>query len=150
MKELSALYQRDLEKLAQEIALYPSDELLWQIIPGIINPGGNLAIHLCGNLREFIGRQLGEIPYTRNRAYEFSATGRSKSELLDEINTTKKAVHDTLTGLDPSRLEETYPQEVFGYPMNIHYFLLHLLAHLSYHLGQVNYHRRIITAEEAH
>lgn len=147
MKELSALYQRDLDKLAQEIELYPSDDLLWQALPGIINPGGNLAIHLCGNLREFVGRQLGGFPYQRNRPYEFSATGLSKSELLDEIRTTRQVVQDTLTQFDPARLSDTYPQEVFGYPMSVHYFLLHLLAHLSYHLGQVNYHRRILSGQ---
>ena len=147
MKDLNTLFKRELEKLAHEINAYPEDHQLWQVIPGITNPGGNLALHLCGNLREFIGRQLGNIPYQRNRAYEFGATGVHRQEIIDEIHTTIEAVSQTLIHFDPQRLPDPYPQEVFGFSMSNEYFLFHLLAHLNYHLGQVNYHRRIISGK---
>jgi len=55
-------------------------------------------------------------------------------------------VSQTIRALDTDILVTQYPEKVFDYDMTVQYFLLHLLAHLSYHLGQINYHRRIVSA----
>ena len=141
-----ALYNRDLKRLFKEIEAYNSEAILWDKVEGISNPAGNLALHLVGNLNEYIGRQLGEIPYQRDRPYEFSATGLSKESLLEMIENTQTVVEKAIKGLNIKQFSDKYPENVLGYDMTIHYFLVHLNGHLNYHLGQINYHRRILQA----
>jgi hypothetical protein len=143
-KTFITLFERDLKRLYKEIEAYTEDSKLWQKTEGIANPAGNLCLHLIGNLSEYIGRQLGGIPYERNRPLEFSATGVSKQELLDKIIHVQEIVEKTLKGLKVKQLKEKYPENVLGYDMTVHYFLVHLSGHLNYHLGQINYHRRIL------
>ena len=136
--------QRDLSKLSQEINSYQSETILWSIEGEIKNSAGNLTLHLCGNLQHFIGTVLGKTKYIRNREAEFSTKGLSKESLLKEIESTLHSVSQTLSSLDSATLDQSYPIEVFGKPMTTGYFLIHLAGHLNYHLGQVNYHRRLL------
>ena len=69
---LAHLFARDLARLAQEVDAFPDDVFLWEVPAGITNPVGNLILHLEGNLREYIGRQLAGVPYLRDRPREFS------------------------------------------------------------------------------
>ncbi len=144
IKTVQKLLDRDLAVLEKEISSYPSDAELWKVAGDIKNPAGNLCLHLCGNLQYYIGAVLGNSGYVRNRDAEFSTKGLSKEELLNEIATTRKAVALALENLNPNVLETIYPVEVFKDPMTTGYFLIHLSAHLGYHLGQINYHRRLL------
>lgn len=144
IKTVQKLLDRDLAVLEKEISSYPSDAELWKVAGDIKNPAGNLCLHLCGNLQYYIGAVLGNSGYVRNRDAEFSTKGLTKEELLNEIATTRKAVAAALENLNPTVLETNYPVEVFKDPMTTGYFLIHLSAHLGYHLGQINYHRRLL------
>jgi uncharacterized damage-inducible protein DinB len=144
MKELAAVFEKDLKKLKEEILQYDSEDRLFKTVEGISNSGGNLAMHLCGNLRHFIGAILGNSAYIRNREEEFA--GRvSSQKLIEDIEETILVVKSTLSNLSEEDFSEAYPLQVFGEAMSTRYFLFHLLGHLNYHLGQVNYHRRLIT-----
>jgi hypothetical protein len=143
------LFSRDLNRLYKDIEAYPNDAILWQKVDGITNPAGNLCLHLIGNLNEYIGRQIGHIPYERNRPYEFSAADIPKATLLDMITKTKIVVEKAIKGITVKQFKEKYPENVLGYDMTVHFFLVHLNGHLNYHLGQINYHRRILTAGES-
>jgi uncharacterized damage-inducible protein DinB len=145
VSSITKLMERDLNKLEQEISLYPTDESLWGISGDIKNSGGNLCLHLCGNLQHFIGTVLGKTSYQRNRENEFAAKGISKVELIKEIQQTRQAIKSTFENLDTSLLEKEYPIQVFDYKMTTLYFLVHLTAHLEYHLGQINYHKRLLS-----
>lgn len=144
IESLHALYERDLNKLLAEVKAYNKEENLWKVEGEITNPGGNLALHLCGNLRHFIAAMLGGSGYIRQRDDEFNTKDLKKSELIDEIKTTKKVVLETIKGLTNEQLEENYPVNVFGKEMTTIFFLNHLYGHLNYHLGQLNYHRRLL------
>ncbi len=146
VETLLKLFDRDLLRLEEEINLYPTEESIWKLDGEIKNTAGNLCLHLCGNLQHYIGRNLGRIPYARNRENEFSAKGISKAELIVEVQKTRQAVRESLETLKPSILETEYPEKIYDYPMTTGYFLIHLTAHLNYHLGQINYHRRILAA----
>jgi uncharacterized damage-inducible protein DinB len=135
---------RDLDKLQAELKLYPDEKSLWKTEGMIKNSAGNLCLHLCGNLQHYIGFVLGGIHYKRDRDNEFAARDTPLRDLLFEIDKAKKAVSETLPKLTEEQLESDYPAEVFGYPIKTLFFLVHLTAHLSYHLGQVNYHRRLV------
>ena len=142
------LFTRDLNRLYKEIDAYTDEAILWHKAEGISNPAGNLCLHLIGNLNEYIGRQLGEIPYTRNRPLEFSATGVPKKDLLQMIENTQKVVEKSIKKVKVKQFQAKYPENVLGYEMTIHYFLVHLNGHLNYHLGQINYHRRLLSDDK--
>jgi hypothetical protein len=140
---LKELYERDLGKLKAEIELYAADADLWKTGGDITNSGGNLCLHLIGNLRHFFGAVLGDTGYVRNRDLEFSSGLVSRTDLLAGIDAAAVDVISTLEKLSGDDFEKTYPLEVFGRPMTTGYFQTHLATHLNYHLGQINYHRRL-------
>ena len=70
--DVRCLLVRELEGFRREIALFPSDDLLWRGAPGVTNAAGNLALHVAGNLQHFVGACLGKTRYVRNRDAEFS------------------------------------------------------------------------------
>jgi hypothetical protein len=142
---IGKMIARDLTKLEEEISLYSSEEKIWRIHAEIKNSGGNLCLHLCGTLQHYIGRNLGKTDYVRNREHEFAAKGIPRVELIDEIRRTKLAVQSTLEKINPSILNQPYPEKVFDYTMTTLHFLIHLSAHLGYLLGQANYHRRLMS-----
>lgn len=140
---LSTLFSRDLQILKDQVNAYSSEESLWIKADGITNTGGNLSLHLSGNLQHFIGALLGGTSYVRDRPFEFSGKV-TRQELLDDIDAAEKAVTETLNGMDPAGFEKEYPIEMFGGPVKTEWFVLHLYSHFSYHLGQINYHRRLL------
>lgn len=145
VESLKLIYERDLSQLAKEIEFYTKESDLWLLPKGINNTGGNLCLHLVGNLQHFIGRILGKSDYKRDRKAEFEDKNVLVSSLLMEIETTKKVVRQTLSALSKEVLEANYPIEVFGKQMTTTFFLIHLSGHLTYHLGQINYHRRLLS-----
>ncbi len=142
--ELRALYDRDLQRLHNEIAAFQQEENLWQTGGHVPNSAGNLGLHLVGNLCTYIGDTLGHQPYVRDRQAEFAARNVPKQDLLGQIAHTREVVLTSLQALPADDLALTYPEAVLGYKMTTGFFLVHLLAHLSYHLGQINYLRRIL------
>jgi hypothetical protein len=148
-EELAALFARDLTRLAQEIRAFPATEALWRTAPGVSNAAGTLALHLEGNLREYIGRQLGRLEYTRDRAHEFSARGVAQEELLRRVEGMGETIPPVIAGLAAAALATTYPEPYNGAAISTQQFLLHLLSHFNYHLGQIDYLRRFTSGEGA-
>jgi hypothetical protein len=143
IQEFIKLYSRDLEKLRNEIDLFNESDL-WIIKGTVKNSAGNLALHLVGNLNNYICKIFGNSGYVRNRDAEFSLKDIPKQTILRQIDETKEGVVKALKMLEEENLKEVYPENLFGYEMSNHFFLTHLLAHLSYHLGQINYLRRLM------
>lgn len=144
IQALNDLLIRDLERLKQEIERYADESNLWVISGEINNSAGNLALHLCGNLQHFIGATLGNSGYIRHRDDEFNLKNVPRTQIVDEIETTKQAIVDALTNFDESLMARQYPIKVFSEPSSNISFLMHLSGHLNYHLGQINYHRRLL------
>jgi len=140
---LTKLYLKELEKLKTEITSYKKEENLWKISGEILNSAGNLCLHLCGNLQHFVGAVLGNSGYVRKRDEEFSKKNVPIRELVAEMDLTIEAVRNTFAKLKEDDLQKTYPINVFGYEMTTEYLLTNMATHLSYHLGQINYHRRL-------
>lgn len=144
IEALRALFKRDLDKLQQEIGLYVREENIWKVEGQIANSAGNLCLHLVGNLNTYIGKEIGKTDYIRNRDLEFSQKNLPRAELLRKVQDTTRIVDKSLSRLNEIAMEEEYPLQVFDKRMTTGYFLVHLAMHLSYHLGQVNYHRRLL------
>jgi hypothetical protein len=142
---LAAIYARELTTLRLEVEAYPSDPDVWKLVPGIANSGGTLALHLAGNLQHFIGAVLGGTGYRRNRDAEFGDREVPRAVILQHIDRALEVVPKTVAGLGPEVLDAEYPDLIAGVRLNTADFLIHLVSHLSYHLGQLDYHRRIVT-----
>lgn len=140
---LKEIFTRDLNKLKEELNAYQDEESIWQTEKEVNNSGGNLCLHLIGNLKHFIGAILGDTGFVRNRDAEFSTANVPRSELLQRIDETIDVVNDILDLLSAEDLEKTYPIDVLRENMSTEFFLTHLATHLDYHLGQVTYHRRM-------
>jgi uncharacterized damage-inducible protein DinB len=138
------LYERDLRKLREEINLYADESRIWVVDDGISNSAGNLCLHLLGNLNHFIGAVLGKTGYIRRRDDEFSLKNIPRAELNAQIDATIEVVSRALNALSDTDFETDYPEEKRGEILKTDHMLLHLFGHLNYHLGQVNYHRRLL------
>jgi uncharacterized damage-inducible protein DinB len=141
---LKTIFNRDLKKLYTEIEMYNNEALLWKTEKNISNAAGNLCLHLIGNLNTYIGKVLGNTNYVRNRELEFSLKNIPASQLLAQIESTIEVVNNTLDKLSDEALQYEYPILVFETKTSTAYLLLHLATHLNYHLGQINYHRRLL------
>lgn len=143
--ELAELFTRDLNRLIKELEQYPNEEKLWIVTEGINNSAGTLTLHLIGNLNHFIGAVLGNTGYVRNREAEFSDRNIPVSEMISSVHKTSEVINNVLLTVNNETLSSDYPLQVFGEPIRTSKFLIHLQGHLNYHLGQVNYHRRLLT-----
>ncbi|PBI84455.1 hypothetical protein BSF41_41480 [Flavobacterium sp. ACN2] len=144
IESLKILFNRDLNKLKFEIESYEFEKQIWVIDKNISNSAGNLCLHLIGNLNTYIGAEIGKTGYVRNRPLEFSLKDIPKVELISKIEDTIEVINKSLDSLTEKDLEQIYPQIVFEKEMTTGFFLIHLSAHLAYHLGQINYHRRLL------
>ena len=143
---LRRLFRRDIAAMRREIEAYSDDATLWTIVPGIANSGGTLGLHVAGNLRHFIGAALGNTGYVRDRDAEFSMRNAPRSFVVEQLTDAEQSVDTALRDFDPARLEDEYPVQLpADMRARIAPFLMHLAVHLGYHLGQVDYHRRVVT-----
>jgi uncharacterized damage-inducible protein DinB len=144
-EELAALFRRDLTRLAQQLPAFANPDTIWQCAPGITNSAGNLMLHLEGNLREYVGRQLGGVQYSRDREQEFAAKGTAVAELEARIEEIARVVPSVIEQLSDAQMHTAFPENPLGSVVSTQQFLIHLYGHLSYHLGQIDYLRRILT-----
>jgi len=141
---LKQLFIRDLNKLKTELELYQTESNIWQIAEGITNSAGNLCLHLVGNLNAFIGAELGNTGYIRKRDLEFSLKDILRAELVKMVEDTRDMIATVLDTITAGQIEAEYPLVVLDKKTSTEYFLTHLATHLAYHLGQINYHRRLL------
>lgn len=147
MQSIVKLFNRDLSRLRKEISAFSIEKNIWKKYPGIENSAGNLCLHLLGNLNHFVGAIIGKSGYVRNRQAEFDDKNVAKLELIQRIDDVQKMVRDVLTSSDENKMKEVFPQTIFDENMSHQDFLIHLLTHLNYHLGQINYLRRFLEKE---
>jgi uncharacterized damage-inducible protein DinB len=145
---IGSILDRDLDTLRREIEAYADEKELWQSAPGISNTGGTLALHLTGNLQHYFGTRLGGTGYVRDRAAEFARRDVPRAELLKEVEAARRAVHAGLTQLSAAQLANEYPEAIAELKVTTAEYLIHLTTHFAYHLGQIDYHRRIVTASQ--
>jgi uncharacterized damage-inducible protein DinB len=142
---VAAILDRDLQALAREVMAYPDERALWATPQGITNSGGTLALHLAGNIRHFLGATLGGTGFVRDRAAEFAARDVPRATLLGHIEEARAAVRAAVDRVSDERQDEDYPEVVGGLRVATGEYLIHLVSHFAYHLGQLDYHRRVVT-----
>lgn len=147
--DLAALFQRDLTKLLQQLRACAEANVLWECPPGITNSCGNLILHLEGNLREYVGRLLGNVPYQRQRDEEFSRKDATLEAMAAGIEDLIRMVPSVIGQLSDVQLQAILPDNPLNAAISAQLFLIHLSGHLNYHLGQIDYLRRVLTREPA-
>ncbi len=144
MNTYKQLYLNFLNNLKEEISLYKNEEDLWKLTGSISNTSGNLCLHMCGNLNHFFGAVIGNTGYIRDRDLEFSQKNIGREELIQNIEETKTMIENVFDNLSLKNINDIYPLDKFGESATIGFIMSRLVSHLAYHLGQINYHRRIL------
>jgi uncharacterized damage-inducible protein DinB len=142
---VAAILERDLQALARELAAYPDDSAVWQLPEGVPNSAGTLVLHLSGNIQHFLGARLAGTGFIRDRPAEFATRGMPRAALLRQIEAARSAVRAAAQAVTDEDLEQDFPEVVGGVRVARGEYLIHLVSHLAYHLGQVDYHRRLVT-----
>lgn len=138
---------RELRGMKNELLAYQDEGDIRRSVPGLPNTAGTIALHVAGNLQHFVGAQLGKSGYVRDRDAEFGRREVSVAEIVDELDKTIAALDATFARLEEKAMDRPFPQEIAGVRPTVGEFLVHLVAHLAYHLGQIDYHRRCITGD---
>jgi hypothetical protein len=142
---VAAIVDRELRTVRRELEAYPDEHLMWQMVPGIPNSGGTLALHLAGNLQHYIGALLGHTGYVRDRPAEFARRDVPRAELVEGLETARSVAASVLGRLRDEDLPKQFPEIITGAWVDTEEYLVHLLVHLAYHLGQLDVHRRVVT-----
>ncbi len=142
---VAAVITRDLRAVRREIEAYPDDASVWRVPPGIANSAGTLALHLAGNVQHFFGAMLGGTGYVRDRAAEFSRRDVLRADIVAQLDAAVAAVEPGLSRVSDGALQAAFPEKIAGHTVATGEWLIHLSAHLAYHLGQIDYHRRLVT-----
>jgi uncharacterized damage-inducible protein DinB len=137
-------FDRDLQKVKHELMCYQNESLIWKKAPGIANSAGNLTLHIIGNLNHYIGSVMGETGYVRDREKEFSDQDVPREELIQLLDEVNHTIADTILQFPEDWFSRSYPGGALKEPMTYEYYMFHLVSHLNYHLGQINYHRRLL------
>jgi hypothetical protein len=138
---------RELRGMKNELLAYQDEGDIWRSLPGLPNTAGTVALHVAGNLQHFVGAQLGKSGYVRDREAEFGRRDVPVSEMVKELDRTVAALDAAFAKLEEELMDRPFPQEIAGVRPTVGDFLVHLVAHLAYHLGQIDYHRRCVTGE---
>ena len=144
---IAAILDRDLRALAREVEAYPDERGLWTEVPGVSNVAGTLVLHLAGNIQHYLGAALGASGYLRNRPAEFARRSVPRAELLREVEAARAAVKAALCGPVSPDIQSEFPEAVGGVRVGTGEYLIHLATHFAYHLGQLDYHRRVVTGQ---
>lgn len=145
--DITQLLCRELDGFSRELSIFPDDGAIWRTVPGITNSAGNLALHVAGNLQQFIGAALGNNGYSRNRELEFGRRSGTRAEIISELHKAADVVRNVMLELPEDRLTEEFPQTVMGLRFRTDRFLIHLCVHAGFHLGQAGYLRRALSGD---
>jgi hypothetical protein len=147
IEPIHRIMNRELQGLKSELLAYQNEGDIWRSVPGLPNTAGSIALHVAGNLQHFVGAQLGDSGFVRDREAEFGRRDVSVAEIVGELDKTIATLDATFADLEETAMDRPFPQEIAGVRPTVGEFLIHLVSHLAYHLGQVDYHRRCVTGE---
>ncbi len=121
-----------IEKCFQEV----DDAEIWLSPNENSNSIGNLVLHLCGNIRQYIISALGKNEDVRERDREFSAKkGYTKTELLNKLSVTINEAIEIIKKCREKDLAKIY--SVQGFSLSGVGIIIHVTEHYSYHTGQM-------------
>lgn len=142
--EIANFYQRDIQKVIDEINLFNDDSNIWKTSGSTKNSSGNLVLHLVGGLNHLIGTTLANTNYVRNRNLEFEQKDIERVQLIEQLKELSFMIDKTINSISEEQLNNSFPIFFDKENATIKYVLIQLLLHINYHLGQINYLRRVL------
>jgi uncharacterized damage-inducible protein DinB len=121
----------------QKVLSELTDEQIWYTPNNNSNSIGNLILHLCGNVTQWIGNGIGKLPDTRYRAEEFTKLNVPRHELVEGLVQLELLTMPIIEKLKESDL--TQEEVVQGFDETTLSILIHVIEHFSYHTGQIAY-----------
>src|SRR5262245_21490531 len=140
------LNQDFLPRLVACLEMMPDEDVWWRPNEQS-NSAGNLVLHLCGNVRQWVSASIGGVKFQRNRALEFATRDPiPKVELIERIRAAVKEVDAVLETLPANRLLVHYMIQSYN-PSGLQ-AIYHIVEHFSYHLGQILYIYKLRTGSD--
>ena len=136
------LYDECLPRILKCIDQLDNEKIWWRPNENS-NSIGNLVLHLCGNVRQWIYAGLGKNENVRNRQSEFDErTGIAKLELKELLTSTMDLVRPVIINIPVEELLNIRAVQTFEETgLTI---LVHVTEHFSYHTGQIAYITKMI------
>jgi len=106
------------------------------------NAIGNLVLHLCGNVRQYLISSIGGKKDTRERQKEFDSRDVPKESLHEMLDTLAKEIDQAILKVSSQELERT--RSVQGFQMTGLSIVVHVIEHFSYHTGQIAYFTKMV------
>jgi uncharacterized damage-inducible protein DinB len=139
LRELSSRIEFCLDQL--------TEEQIWTRGKESENAVGNLVLHLCGNVGQWIVSTIGNRPDTRNRPAEFAArSSATKDELRARLRATIDAALAVIEGLTPAQLAARHT--IQGYDVSVLEAIYHVVEHFSMHTGQIIFATKLLTTAD--
>jgi len=130
------------ERLHKCLGLLSEDQV-WKHANTSTASVGNLVLHLCGNVGQWINSTLGSDADQRVRDAEFSDTGSlDKSQLLAKLDETMTKATTIIGALSDTDLIREF--DVQCYRESGTAIIVHVTEHFSYHVGQVTLHTKLL------
>ena len=120
---------------------------IWTRHADNVNSIGNLVLHLCGNVRQWIGFGIGDLPDQRDRDSEFAAKGGLQpADLLARSRKTVSDAIDIIGNFDGARLlEKVIIQNMEVTRLEAIY---QVVEHFAQHTGQIIFVTKMLTGED--
>jgi len=124
-----------------------SEDQLWKKPSPVSNSIGNIILHLCGNITQYILSALGQVEDKRDRPKEFSAEGGyNRAELFSKLEKTVSDANKVIKGMNKKKLLKIY--KVQGEELSGVGIIVHVTEHYSYHTGQVAFYTKLLTNQD--
>lgn len=134
--EQSVFRMKESTERIEKCFILLSEDDIWLKPNSQLNSIGNLVLHLCGNITQYIISSLSGNPDIRKRDEEFSASrSLNKSELLSKLKATVDSAVKIIEKQKEASLLKT--RSVQGYSLSGMGIIIHVVEHYSYHTGQI-------------
>jgi len=147
LSSVIAILDRDLRALRREMEAYPDEDSLWLKPTGVPNSAGTLALHLAGNVQHYLGARLGAPGSVTARPAEFARRDVPRSEIVQQIEAARTSLAAAESRFGEADLTEDFPEVIGNLRFETGDYLIHLVSHFTFHLGQIDYHRRMVTGQ---
>jgi uncharacterized damage-inducible protein DinB len=140
------LAKLDLPLIVKSLQQLSEEEIWWRPNPPS-NSAGNLVLHLCGNVRQWIVSHLGGAEFKRERDLEFSEIGPiPRNQLVAQLRRTVRDACRVLARLSDDSLAQKHV--IQGLHVNGLEAVYHVVEHFSYHTGQIIYITKLKRAQD--
>jgi len=135
------LIEEGLTRIEKCLSLLCAEEI-WHQENENSNAVGNIILHLCGNVRQYIQTGVYGQEDVRKRDNEFKTESRIETkDLLSKITTVVTEANAIVSALNPETFKSN--RKVQGFEENVTSIIIHVIEHFSYHVGQITFYTKL-------